>query len=150
MVTGGNSGIGLKCVRALLDSGVEHLVIAGRNAQALSSMSSTLRPRTSTLLLDLSLLDSIRTAAKLVGERLASGQLPALPLVLCDAGLQTASSPIRYSADGYDVTFATNHLGHFLLVHGLLPLMTRPGRIIVTSSGTRDAQTLEGRFNKPV
>ena len=42
------------------------------------------------------------------------------------------------SKDGYDIVFATNHLGHFLLVNSLLPLMEENGRIFIVSSDMHD------------
>src|SRR6185437_1086111 len=52
-----------------------------------------------------------------------------------NAGVQVVDG-VRRSADGYELTFATNHLGHFLLVQLVLEHMAEPGRIVFVSSGT--------------
>jgi NAD(P)-dependent dehydrogenase (short-subunit alcohol dehydrogenase family) len=54
--------------------------------------------------------------------------------VVCNAGVQVVDG-VQRSADGYELTFATNHLGHFLLIQLLLDHIVEPGRIVVVSSG---------------
>ena len=53
--------------------------------------------------------------------------------LICNAGIGGRSSSQR-SKECYDIVFATNHLGYFLLVNSLLPLMEENGRILVVSS----------------
>src|SRR6478736_270684 len=57
--------------------------------------------------------------------------------VVCNAGVQVVSGE-RRSADGFELTFAVNHLGHFALVCGLLEQLAHPARIVVVSSDTHD------------
>jgi NAD(P)-dependent dehydrogenase (short-subunit alcohol dehydrogenase family) len=80
--------------------------------------------------LDLSSLHSVRALVSQLGNRKLSG-------LMCNAGLQfreaTQSSP-----DGFESTFAINHLGHYLLIRSLLPQISEPGRIILVASGTHD------------
>ena len=57
--------------------------------------------------------------------------------LICNAGIGGSSSTER-TKDGYDIIFETNHLGHFLLVNSLLPLMEDNGRIFVVSSDMHD------------
>ena len=80
------------------------------------------------LALDLSSLSSVRDFA----ANYATLALPPLHGLICNAGINgmyTGQSP-----DGFDIVFATNHLGHFLLTALLLPVMTPSGRIAVVSS----------------
>jgi NAD(P)-dependent dehydrogenase (short-subunit alcohol dehydrogenase family) len=48
------------------------------------------------------------------------------------------------TADGFEATFGVNHLGHFLLVNNLMPLLTPPSRVVVVSSGTHDPAQKSG------
>jgi NAD(P)-dependent dehydrogenase (short-subunit alcohol dehydrogenase family) len=48
-----------------------------------------------------------------------------------------------FTVDGFEATFAVNHLGHYLLVNLLLPALTKPARIAVVASGVHDPAQLE-------
>jgi NAD(P)-dependent dehydrogenase (short-subunit alcohol dehydrogenase family) len=63
------------------------------------------------------------------------GQTPIDALVL-NAGVQCVGP--RQSADGYELTFAVNHLAHYLLTRLLAPHLSGGGRIVITTSGTHD------------
>ncbi|OLV15344.1 oxidoreductase [Deinococcus marmoris] len=65
--------------------------------------------------------------------------------ILLNAGAQFRG-PISYSADGYEETFATNCLGHFLLLNLLLDRVVAGGRIVFTASGTHDPDTMDGKL----
>jgi NAD(P)-dependent dehydrogenase (short-subunit alcohol dehydrogenase family) len=56
---------------------------------------------------------------------------------VCNAGVQVVSGT-EWTADGFEMTFGVNHLGHFALVQGLLDELAHPARIVVVSSGTHD------------
>ena len=64
--------------------------------------------------------------------------------IICNAGVQTNGQP-SYSADGYETTFASNCLGHFLLVNLLLASVAATGRIVWTASGTHDPALMDGK-----
>ena len=83
--------------------------------------------------LDLASLASVRAAAE---ELLAIGAEEApLRVIVANAGLQVLSAA-HASEDGYELTFAVNHLGHFLLVRLLREALVAPARVVVVSSGT--------------
>lgn len=148
LITGGHSGIGLSAARALAGAGTD-LVLAGRSLQRMQPTADDLTARhgvTVTLLqLDTSSLASVRDATAEVVRLQQSGTLPLLDAVLCNAGGRF-DGPVTYSADGYETTFATNHLGNVLLVDLLLPAMTEAARIVVTASGTHDPDSVDGRL----
>ena len=59
---------------------------------------------------------------------------------MCNAGVQILNG-MPATADGVELTFGTNHLGHFALVTGLLDRLSEPARIVVVSSDTHDPMT---------
>ena len=65
--------------------------------------------------------------------------------MLCNAGAQFRG-PISYSKDGFEETFAINHLGHFLMVNLLLDCLTENGGVVFTASGTHDPETMDGKM----
>lgn len=129
VMTGGTAGIGLHAARALLAAGDNRLVIGVRDE---GKARVSLGPRPELAPLDLSDLASVRRFADTIASL---GPIDALVL---NAGLQTTS--LRRSAQGYELTFATNHLAHYLLARLLLPAMAPGGRIILTSSGLHDPE----------
>jgi NAD(P)-dependent dehydrogenase (short-subunit alcohol dehydrogenase family) len=54
--------------------------------------------------------------------------------------------PLHNSADGYELTFASNCPGHFLLVRVVADRMVPTGRIVFTTSGTHDPDTIDGKL----
>ncbi len=143
LVTGGNSGIGFECARALAQGGW-HVVIASRNRDASADAVRRIAGESgadaaSELGLDLGSLASVRDCAREIAAR----DLPLRALV-CNAGLQMTS--LRKSADGFETTFAVNHLGHFLLANLLLARLAAhgPARIVVVASGVHDPKLRTG------
>jgi light-dependent protochlorophyllide reductase len=144
LVTGGNSGIGFECARGLARAGW-HVVLASRNRAASAEAVRRIAAESgadaaSEMGLDLASLASVRAFAKEIEAR----DVPLRALV-CNAGLQVRGS-LRQSADGYEITFAANHLGHFLLTNLLLARLTRnaPARIVVVASGVHDPARFTG------
>jgi NAD(P)-dependent dehydrogenase (short-subunit alcohol dehydrogenase family) len=129
VMTGGTAGIGLHAARALLATGNNRLVVGVRDE---AKARFSLGPRPELAQLDLADLESVRRFAETIGP---FGPIDALVL---NAGLQTTS--LQRSAQGYELTFATNHLAHYLLARLLLPAMAPGGRIILTSSGLHDPE----------
>jgi NAD(P)-dependent dehydrogenase (short-subunit alcohol dehydrogenase family) len=76
---------------------------------------------------------------------LDSGEVDSFQALLCNAG-GYFRGPVSYSKDGYETTFATNCLGHFLLIELLTERMGDNGRIVFTASGTHDPDTADGKM----
>lgn len=130
LVTGANSGIGLETALELAAHGAT-VLLACRNphkAQEALAHIQALAPGATleVVPLDLASLASVRRAA----ETVAAGH-QRLDLVVNNAGIM--GTPARTSQDGYELQFATNHLGHFALTGLLLPgLLAAPGARVVT------------------
>jgi len=144
LVTGGNSGIGFECARDLARSGWQ-VLIASRDRRASAAAVRRIAAESgddsaAELGLDLGSTRSIRAFVR----ELAARDVPLRALV-CNAGLQLGRGPLR-SADGFELTFAVNHLGHFLLVNLLLArlLAHAPARLVVVASGVHDPELRTG------
>jgi NAD(P)-dependent dehydrogenase (short-subunit alcohol dehydrogenase family) len=154
VLTGGYGGIGFEAARAIISARQGwHVVIAGRNAAAAADAVQKLNAEagetvSSAMELDLGSLTSVRAQTASFQKALKSSKLPSLFGLICNAGTQTLKRMPEFTADGYEKTFATNHLGHFLLIHLLLPELQKGSRVILTSSGTHDPDTQAGKPNK--
>jgi NAD(P)-dependent dehydrogenase (short-subunit alcohol dehydrogenase family) len=135
IVTGANSGLGQIVARELARAGA-HVVLASRDtgkAQAAEAAIRKVAPSASLEVarLDLADLSSVRTFS----ERFEADH-DRLDLLVNNAGVMAA--PYRRTADGFELHFGTNHLGHFALTGLLLPaLRDRSGaRVVTVSSNT--------------
>jgi protochlorophyllide reductase len=137
IVTGASSGLGMVAAGELARAG-HHVILGCRSVQRGRAAAATILTATpgasvETVELDLASLASVRAAARdLVA---GSAHRPPLRAVVCNAGIQVVDG-VQRSADGYELTFATNHLGHFLLVQLLLEQVAEPARVVFVSSGT--------------
>ncbi len=149
LITGGHAGIGFECARQLASRSHCDLVLAGRSVDQIETAAQHLRTSygiaVTTLKLDTSSLASVRQAAAQFRTLLDSGKVASLDALLCNAGGRH-NGPLTYSPDGYETTFATNCLGHFLLVELLVDRMSNGGRIVFTASGTHDPDTTDGKL----
>jgi NAD(P)-dependent dehydrogenase (short-subunit alcohol dehydrogenase family) len=132
IVTGANSGLGYESAQALIRRGA-HVVIACRNqtkaAEAYAQLEAC-APETSldSIPLDLGSLDSVRAFAETF-----TAQYDRLDILLNNAGVM--APPRGETADGFEMQFGTNHLGHFALTGRLMPLLlATPGSRVVTVS----------------
>jgi NAD(P)-dependent dehydrogenase (short-subunit alcohol dehydrogenase family) len=122
VVTGANSGIGLRAADALARAGA-HVVFAVRDLDRGRAAAATVNGSTEVRRLDLADLSSVRDFAQ-------AWQGP-LHLLLNNAGVMMV--PQQQTRDGFEMQFGTNHLGHFALTNLLLPHIT--GRVVTVSSG---------------
>ena len=147
-ITGGHAGIGLECARQLAAGGF-NIILAGRSPATMQSVADELRAvrdiDVTTVELDLSSLESVRSAAASCAQLIERGDTEPLHTLICNAGGRF-DGEVKYSPEGYELTFATNCLGHFLLVELLLRLVSADGRIVFTASGTHDPNTMDGKL----
>ena len=130
VVTGASDGIGLGLATRLAAAGAE-VLLPVRNPRKGEAATTTIRQRNpnanvSLRALDLSSLDSVAA----LGEALREEGHP-IHILINNAGVMTPPDR-QTTADGFELQFGTNHLGHFALVGHLLPLL-RVGRARVTS-----------------
>jgi NAD(P)-dependent dehydrogenase (short-subunit alcohol dehydrogenase family) len=140
VVTGGSGGLGEESVRALASAGAD-VTLACRDAakgeaargRILASLGAGAASRVHVEPLDLVRPDSVRDFAK---RWIATGR--PIHLLLDNAGVMAC--PLQRTPQGFELQFATNHLGHFLLAGLLAPALRRgaPSRIVnVSSAGHR-------------
>ena len=134
VVTGANGGLGLETARALAAAGA-HVVMAARNQQKAADALAEIRrtaPEASLELveLDLGSLASVREAAGQI-----AGTHRQLDILVNNAGVMAV--PEGTTADGFEIQFGTNHLGHYALTAQLMPsLLAAPDARVVTVTST--------------
>lgn len=133
LITGGNSGIGKATAQALVAQGFRVFIAARdlqKSEQALAEISAAVPgAQIAALKLDLSDFEQIRSFAADFRQR-----VPVLDVLLLNAGLFPTSK--QFTAQGFEMQFGVNHLGHFLLTQLLLDTVKAApqGRIVVVSS----------------
>lgn len=126
LVTGCNSGLGLETIRVLAAAGAKVLGAARSEDKARAAFAG-LHGEFVPLACELSSAPSVRACVEAVTR--GGHQLDGL---ICNAGIMAL--PKLEKAHGYELQFFTNHMGHFLLVTGLLEAVKSPGRVVVVSS----------------
>ncbi|MEE4249581.1 MAG: SDR family oxidoreductase [Alcanivoracaceae bacterium] len=137
LITGANSGIGKVTASALAGMGATVILACRRPDAAQLAMAEIRREHPHAQLdfvaIDLASLASVRRAAAEV-----MAKYPVVDVLINNAGLANIQREI--SEDGYEMTFAVNHLGPFLLTNLLLPaLRAGKGRVITVASGAHKA-----------
>lgn len=135
MITGGNSGIGFATAGKLAASGY-HVILASRNQQTSAQAIERIRAGNPDASLEAIPLDLASFAA--VRQCAASFKAKSYPLhiLINNAGGAIPGKQAQYTEDGFELTFGTNHLGHFLLTNLLLSILQQsaPARVITVSS----------------
>jgi NAD(P)-dependent dehydrogenase (short-subunit alcohol dehydrogenase family) len=134
LITGATSGIGRATAFKLAEMGAE-IILLGRNDTKGEDTARRIKRKTGNNRVvfyraDLSLLSEVRACAELIRSRYQR-----IDVLVNNAGARFEK--FKLTSEGNELTFATNHLGHFLLTRKLLPLLNNaPGaRIINVSSG---------------
>jgi NAD(P)-dependent dehydrogenase (short-subunit alcohol dehydrogenase family) len=138
LVTGVSAGLGVETARALASHGAE-VVGAARDLSKAQNATQQVRAQAalggslSVIQLDLASLESVR--------RCADGLLTAgkpFDLIIANAGVMAC--PKGTTADGFEMQFGTNHLGHFVLVNRIASLLKSGARLVnLSSAGHRFA-----------
>ena len=148
LITGTTSGVGLNATRTLVNRGWT-VITANRSPQRAAAAADDLdlpKDRLRHVLMDLGDLDSIRTAVAAISEP--------LDVCVCNAAVYKPKlkQPER-SPQGFELSMATNHLGHFLLVQLLLDRLkasSHPSRrVVILGTVTANSKELGGRIPIP-
>lgn len=133
LITGTSAGIGVETARSLVARGARVVGMVRDLAKARAATASVQNAAASSggsfelLELDLASLNSVRTSAH---DLLADGS--PFEAIIANAGVM--ATPFGRTVDGFEVQFATNHLGHFALINLIDPLLAEGGRLVMLSS----------------
>lgn len=119
-ITGANSGLGQETARAMAARGA-HVMMAGRDPAKLDEAVAAIRAEQpdaalETIICDLGNLAQLRACGAEARNRLAR-----IDILINNAGVMAC--PFTHTADGFEMQFGTNHLGHFALTAELMPLV---------------------------
>lgn len=145
VLTGASSGLGLEAARALaLADPASHIIVGVRDPKNAAALREAVpRSRLELIELDVSSLASVQAFADQLKKSIGSGKISGLAL---NAGIQITDGT-RTSVDGYELTFATNVLGHAVLFEKLRGAMATDSVVLSTASGTHDpAHPLAKRY----
>src|ERR1700723_3544223 len=133
LVTGVSAGLGIETARSLAAHGAD-VVGAARDLRKAESATTQVRRDAAgpggsfdMAALNLASLKSVRECAD---ELLAKGQF--FDVVIANAGVM--ATPFGHTADGFETQLGTNHLGHFVLINRIAPLLRKGSRVINLSS----------------
>ena len=135
LVTGVSAGLGIETARALAAHGA-HVVGAARDLTKAKAATAQVRADAAKgsielVELDLANLKSVRSCA----DGLLAKDQP-FDVVIANAGVM--ATPLGHTVDGFETQFGTNHLGHFVFVNRIAPLLRTGSRLInLSSSGHR-------------
>ena len=139
LITGVRAGLGLETARVLALRGARIVALARTREAAAASLARAGAEGTP-IACDLSEPASVREAVQAVSAG------PLLDGVVCNAGVMAL--PERTVKHGVELQFLTNHVGHFILVTGLLDRLAERSRVVVVASGAHRAAPEEGiRFD---
>ncbi|QYJ07667.1 SDR family NAD(P)-dependent oxidoreductase [Qipengyuania flava] len=145
LITGGYSGLGKETARAMAARGA-HIILSGRDAAKLDEAAAEIAGETGamvdTLVCDLASLDSVRTATDE-----AKARFDKIDLLINNAGVMAC--PLGRTADGFEMQFGTNHLGHFLFTNRLVPLVEKGTAPRIVNLSSRGHHIDEVHFDDP-
>ncbi|MCO4744928.1 MAG: SDR family NAD(P)-dependent oxidoreductase [Proteobacteria bacterium] len=140
LVTGVNSGLGAETLRVLTLRGA-HVIGAARSLKKAEAATSAYGELATPVACELSEPDSVRATVQAVKDT----RRP-LDAIITNAGIMAL--PERTVKHGLELQFLTNHIGHFILVTGLLDSLSETGRVVSLSSSAHTNPYREGiRFD---
>lgn len=145
VITGISSGIGVETARALAATGANLFLTARDVSKARSALANFYDPQRMDIVeMDQANLSSVRQAASAILAKTSK-----IHLLVNNAGIM-AIPDLRFTSDGHELQFGTNHLAHFLLFKLLQPALLAaatealPSRVVVLSSSGHNIHGLNG------
>jgi NAD(P)-dependent dehydrogenase (short-subunit alcohol dehydrogenase family) len=141
LITGPTGGLGKATTLAIANRPAGQrpdLVLVGRPGTGLAEVAEAARATGATVReigCDLARLADVRNAACQIKDLLAAGAVRPLRAIVANAGVSVADTH-QASADGYELTFAVNHLAHAQLIGDLLDTLVAPARVVLLGSNT--------------
>lgn len=132
LVTGVSAGLGVETARAAASHGAKAVGTARDLAKAQAALAEHADLGIEVVECDLASLASIRACTDALN---AKGEK--FDVIIANAGVMNC--PQGQTADGFETQFGTNHLGHFVLVNRLVPLIKDGGRVVMLSSSAHRA-----------
>ncbi|KAL1859858.1 hypothetical protein Plec18167_006330 [Paecilomyces lecythidis] len=135
-VTGGNAGLGKETILQLARHGPACIYLGARNETKAREAIADIQNHLSSpveikyIQLDLASLKSIRAAAEIF-----TAECDRLDLLILNAGIMAHDAAT--TADGFEIQFGTNHVGHFLLTKLLLPTLLRTVKDVDSAADVR-------------
>lgn len=142
VLTGANGALGVSIVSNIISTpglAAYHGFYTARDADAATALHSAFKGAPAShsrevRSLELSRLADVRKVAAAINARVAAGEIPPIRALILNAGYIEYNTQ-QWAGDGLDMSFASNHLGHWLLTLMLLQSMDpEMGRIVVLSS----------------
>lgn len=133
LVTGASSGLGVETCRALVAHGADVVGTVRDPHKAtgimrvIESAAAASAGSFSLVTLDLASLESIRRCTDTLLETGAP-----FDGIIANAGVM--ATPFGHTQEGFEIQFGTNHIGHFVLINRLVPLLRSPARVVLLSS----------------
>jgi NAD(P)-dependent dehydrogenase (short-subunit alcohol dehydrogenase family) len=125
VMTGGTAGFGAVAAQQISDTPNTTLILGARSAKNSS---------TDALPLDLAHLSNVRSFAQALTKKLEGAKID---ILILNAGAQFGNTKHR-TEDGFEATFAINHLAHYLLLRLLTPSLAKNATVVITTSDVHD------------
>jgi NAD(P)-dependent dehydrogenase (short-subunit alcohol dehydrogenase family) len=141
LITGPTGGLGKATTLAIANRATGQrpdLLLVGRPGTALTEVAAAARAAGASVQeigCDLARLADVRDATQQVKDLLATSAVRPLRAIVANAGVSVADTH-NASADGYELTFAVNHLAHSQLIGSLLDSLIAPARVVLLGSNT--------------
>ncbi|KAK5721805.1 hypothetical protein LTR15_006397 [Elasticomyces elasticus] len=121
LITGGTAGLGKGSIVELAKHAPEHIFFTGRNQKSADSLIASAKKTSPNVNIDFIQCDISSLASVNAAAATVTAKASRLDILMLNAGIMAVDPGL--SVDGYEIQFATNYLGHTLLVRRLLPLL---------------------------